>query len=152
MDINATIREMFAEGKTWGDIAKACGVGYSTARQRGYALGLRRYPNGNKKKKNPSPSTVYNRKWQSKNPEKRAAHKAVEAALTNGDLQKAGCHFCAATDTCAHHHDYSKPLSVTWLCHSCHTKFHAMERKGHAIETHMTETPSGKRVAEYRLG
>lgn len=31
-----------------------------------------------------------------------------------------------------HHHDYSKPLDVEWLCRSCHMTHHAAERKAAA--------------------
>jgi hypothetical protein len=63
------------------------------------------------------------------NPEKRAAHDAVAHALRAGNLAKRPCAFCGSDGKVeAHHHDYSKPLDVTWLCCPCHRRFHALER------------------------
>lgn len=61
--------------------------------------------------------------------EKKRAHGAVAKALKRGDLERRPCAFCGSTDSLeAHHHDYSKPLDVTWLCVPCHRKFHGLER------------------------
>lgn len=63
------------------------------------------------------------------NPEKRAAHLALGRAVRDGKIQKLPCAFCGENDNLeAHHHDYSKPLDVTWLCRPCHRRFHALER------------------------
>ena len=70
-----------------------------------------------------------NRAYQADNPEKRAAHVAANNALRDGRIVKLPCAFCGASDNLeAHHHDYSKPLDVTWLCRPCHRRFHALER------------------------
>lgn len=69
-------------------------------------------------------------------PEKRAAHRAVSNAIRDGKLSKKPCAFCGADDGLeAHHHDYAKPLDVTWLCRPCHRRFHALER----MATYSTE-------------
>lgn len=57
------------------------------------------------------------------NPEKRAAHQAVQTALRNGSLVREPCG-CGEKKTHAHHDDYGKPLDVRWLCHRCHMKAH----------------------------
>jgi hypothetical protein len=63
------------------------------------------------------------------NPEKRAAHWALGRAVRDGKVQKLPCAFCGEAENLeAHHHDYSKPLDVTWLCRPCHRRFHALER------------------------
>ena len=63
------------------------------------------------------------------NPEKRAAHHALGNAVRDGRVKKRPCAFCGSEDRLdAHHHDYSKPLDVTWLCAGCHRRFHALER------------------------
>lgn len=68
-------------------------------------------------------------RFKEREPEKRAAHVAVRNALRRGDLTKQPCVFCGeAQGVEAHHHDYSKPLDVTWLCVPCHRRFHALER------------------------
>ena len=67
--------------------------------------------------------------WQSKNPEKRAAHLLLHNALRRGKKEKpAHCSKCGQQTTSkrlhAHHHDYTMPLDVTWLCAMCHTSEH----------------------------
>ena len=67
--------------------------------------------------------------YAEENPEKRAAHLALGRAVRGGKIKKLPCAFCRAEDNLeAHHHDYSKPLDVTWLCRPCHRRFHALER------------------------
>ena len=69
------------------------------------------------------------RDYRDASPEKRAAHIAVSNAVRDGKLQKLPCAFCGSIERLeAHHHDYSKPLDVTWLCSACHSRFHALER------------------------
>lgn len=61
-------------------------------------------------------------------PEKRQALTAVMHALQYGKLEKPElCTFCHTNDYRieGHHHDYSKPLDVTWLCSKCHKNVHA---------------------------
>lgn len=71
----------------------------------------------------------YHRRYAQANPHRVAANNAVSNAVRDGKLQKQPCAFCAATDGLeAHHHDYGKPLDVTWLCKPCHRRFHALER------------------------
>ncbi len=62
--------------------------------------------------------------WRRRNKEKRRAHRMVEYALSKGKLFKQPCAKCAAVVAEAHHHDYAKPLDVTWLCRQCHAKEH----------------------------
>lgn len=60
-------------------------------------------------------------------PERMKARIAVSNAVRDGRLRKMDCAFCGSSNTVAHHHDYMKPLDVTWLCTPCHTRFHALE-------------------------
>ena len=63
------------------------------------------------------------------NQEKRKAHLALGRAVRDGKIAKLPCAFCGEAENLeAHHHDYSKPLDVTWLCRPCHRRFHALER------------------------
>lgn len=51
-------------------------------------------------------------------------------AIKMGVLVPRPCDVCGLTDVHAHHHDYSKPLEVRWLCRQHHMALH---RKGEAI-------------------
>jgi hypothetical protein len=62
-----------------------------------------------------------------KTPEKNRARRALGRALTKGKIQKQPC-ACGNTRAHGHHEDYSKPLEVTWLCASCHSKLHHQKR------------------------
>lgn len=59
--------------------------------------------------------------WIAKNPEKRSAHIALGNAVRDGRVVKQPCEICRTTKNVeGHHHDYSKPLDVHWLCKECH--------------------------------
>ena len=61
------------------------------------------------------------------------ARQKVSRAIAKGQLKKHDeCFFCGASDGLqAHHHDYSKPLDVFWLCTSCHGKLHTVNGDFH---------------------
>lgn len=70
----------------------------------------------------------------SKNPNHYNANKAVSAALASGRIRPAkNCAGCGVsgdqTRLGAHHHDYSKPLDVVWVCAACHRRLDAERRK-----------------------
>ncbi len=64
--------------------------------------------------------------YRRKFPMKKRAQEAVKLALLRGRMQRPGvCSNCPETrHLVAHHSDYAKPLEVTWLCRSCHQKWH----------------------------
>jgi len=62
--------------------------------------------------------------WIQRNPEKRKAHGVVWSAIKSGKLIKQPCEICGSLKVEAHHDDYSKPLSVRWLCKTHHTEHH----------------------------
>lgn len=66
--------------------------------------------------------SVQNVKHQKANREKHAAHQKVRRAVLAGLIIKPeSCERCGAqTRLESHHADYAKPLSVEWLCASCH--------------------------------
>lgn len=65
--------------------------------------------------------------WIDRNPEKRAAHHAINNAVHSGKVIKPKCcELCGAEGRIeAHHDDYSRPLDVIWMCRSCHADDHA---------------------------
>lgn len=64
--------------------------------------------------------------WRHKNPHQRKAHQHVMWAVKLGVLIKPDeCQVCKIQDKLhAHHHDYSKPLEVEFLCYTCHMHKH----------------------------
>jgi hypothetical protein len=66
--------------------------------------------------------------YTQRNPGKRAAAWTVDNAVRDKRLWKSPCCMapgCFSTDRLhGHHVDYDKPLSVVWLCVSCHSKLH----------------------------
>ena len=70
------------------------------------------------------------KRWREEHPDRQAAYNLVKKALREGVLVRQPCSLCGDMDSHAHHDDYSKPLDVVWFCRSCHTEYHAQERKG----------------------
>jgi len=63
--------------------------------------------------------------YRKNNPEIYKAYKLVQVAKKNGTLIVKPCKSCGSEKNVhAHHHDYSKPLDVEWMCASCHGKEH----------------------------
>lgn len=85
------------------------------------------------KKENPEKVLETRLKTCNKAPTQKNAYKVVEAALRSGALIKpdtcSGCG-CKSDEHRieAHHHDYSKPLDVIWLCTPCHRRMDAQRR------------------------
>ena len=66
-----------------------------------------------------------------KDPEERLKYdvrKETRNAIRRGDLIKQPCEVCQEKKVDAHHDDYSKPLSVRWLCRKHHAEHHAKAR------------------------
>jgi hypothetical protein len=60
-------------------------------------------------------------------PEARKASQRVRDAVRYGKIVKPSvCEGCGIDGKVlnGHHEDYSKPLEVIWLCHSCHADIH----------------------------
>lgn len=63
------------------------------------------------------------KKYIDSNQEKRAAHNLVNSRLVKE--KPSTCSRCGNGGRIhGHHHDYSKPLDVTWLCSRCHGLAH----------------------------
>lgn len=51
---------------------------------------------------------------------KRRARRILAYAIEKGLIVRAACQNCGTAKADGHHSDYSKPLSVQWLCRRCH--------------------------------
>jgi len=59
--------------------------------------------------------------YRERHPERARAHRMVAYYKHTGALVPRPCDGCGAVDGLqAHHHDYTRPLDVTWLCFKCH--------------------------------
>jgi hypothetical protein len=52
------------------------------------------------------------------------ANQAIYRARKKGLIVPEPCLFCDNLNVVAHHHDYSKPFDVTWLCRHHHGRIH----------------------------
>lgn len=68
-------------------------------------------------------------RWKERHPEKYRAKQTVNNAVRDGRLDRPdSCSECDKKGLVhGHHHDYNKPLDVTWLCPPCHSKEHKNE-------------------------
>lgn len=64
------------------------------------------------------------KKWVEKNAIKRGCHIIVGNALRDKRLFKSTCEVCGSKKVEGHHDDYSRPLSVRWLCAEHHNQWH----------------------------
>jgi hypothetical protein len=59
-------------------------------------------------------------------PQERARAKLRYAVWSGKIVKPAACEQCGSTGRIhGHHHDYSRPLEVEWLCTACHGRAHA---------------------------
>lgn len=64
------------------------------------------------------------RRWRKENPEKYRAHTVLNNAVRDGKVRKSPCEVCGSEKAHGHHHDYSKPFDVRWLCAAHHQEQH----------------------------
>lgn len=83
-----------------------------------------RYLSGKKKRYQSSLDATGS--WSTANREKKNVHQKVYLAVKAGKLiRPEACSKCGYTGRITgHHHDYSKPYEVEWLCVSCHKLLH----------------------------
>lgn len=58
---------------------------------------------------------------------KDAARSYAGVYLRRGILKRQPCSRCGSEKAQMHHHDYSKPLEVEWMCRGCHMLHHGGE-------------------------
>ncbi len=75
----------------------------------------------------------------------RARH-ALNHAIEKGRLVSRPCEKCGAQKAQGHHHDYTKPLDVEWLCAKCHSQHHNQKHPLTSVceicEKQFTPTPT----------
>lgn len=81
----------------------------------------------NKTDKGRRSAKVATKAWSERNRKKVNAHSNLNYHLKKGNVTKAlSCQSCGSHSPLdAHHKDYSQPLSVEWLCRSCHKSIHS---------------------------
>lgn len=80
----------------------------------------------------------YKRVQKERYPERVYARELVRRAVRSGRLVRQPCP-CGSPESFAHHHDYSKPLDVEWLCRACHREEH--EQNPHPVVRVVEPTP-----------
>lgn len=70
----------------------------------------------------------YVREYRKQNHDKYKAHMAVRDGIRSGFLIRGVCEVCGSINTHGHHDDYTKPLSVRWLCPPHHQQVHAKDK------------------------
>ena len=70
------------------------------------------------------------KRWVERNTIKRSAHILTGNAIRDGRLIKGICEVCGSSVVHAHHDDYSRPLSVRWLCDEHHNQWHRENGEG----------------------
>lgn len=87
-------------------------------------------------KENPEAKAQAIKTQRGKHPEQQIARGATRSAIRKGLVVKAtACEVCdSGINLQAHHHDYSQPTSVWWLCSSCHGAIHRLQRGALRIE------------------
>lgn len=70
------------------------------------------------------------REHKARHPERIKARAALNRAIKAGTIVRQPCSECGAPEANGHHHDYSKPLEVEWLCSACHGAEHRTSEEG----------------------
>ena len=87
---------------------------------------IRAYDRARGSRQGPEYSLEYRRRF----PLKVKAQKMVGNYIRDKKLFREPCEQCGNPRSCAHHDDYAKPLNVRWLCHACHSQWHAKHGEG----------------------
>lgn len=89
----------------------------------------------NWKAANPERHAELARAYRMRNPGKTKAQNQLNYAIRSGKMQRGVCEVCGTDKTIhAHHHDYSKPFDVKWLCFQCHKKAHPVTDEDKAVK------------------
>jgi hypothetical protein len=87
-------------------------------------------------RRNKEYKAAYDRAWRKKNADhvrnydrarasiKKNARSRIRKRIMRGSLIRQACDICGDPKSQAHHHDYTKPLEVRWLCAQHHKDAH----------------------------
>jgi hypothetical protein len=79
-----------------------------------------------------SRQTIVTREYRHRHPTRYRANNALNNALRDGRITKGECcEACGEPEVEGHHYDYSRPLSVVWLCPACHKAIHLAYPEDH---------------------
>jgi hypothetical protein len=70
------------------------------------------------------------KRYRERNEDKVRARYAMNNAIRDGRLTREPCHKCGNPDSHGHHHDYTKPFDVEWICSRCHGVEHRRYPEG----------------------
>ena len=109
-------REFYGSNKSR---CKACVRARSLAHRRNHLEAMRAYD----RERSKLPHRVANgvrvsREWRRKHRDRLRAHNAAARAQLSPPIACEGCGLAKPLNK--HHHDYSRPLVVVWLCKPCH--------------------------------
>lgn len=125
----------------WADKKKGkrqtlCRKCFSEYNKQRYASDSERFKSAVRSYRETNPESVLQTRIRTceKNPTSRNASRVVNAALKAGVItRQTYCSGCGASSRDvkieAHHSDYTKPLSVVWLCPSCHSLLDIQRRR-----------------------
>jgi ribosomal protein S27AE len=87
------------------------------------------------KKANPERHAELARAYRARNREKTKAQNQLNYAIRSGRVERQACELCGTDKKVhAHHHDYTKPLDVRWLCFRCHKASHPVDDEDRAVK------------------
>ena len=84
---------------------------------------------GRDKKLSPEKKREVQKRHREKYPDRASARAAVSQATRKKTIIREPCVVCGASNSQAHHDDYSKPLEVMWLCPAHHAARHVHLRR-----------------------
>lgn len=75
------------------------------------------------------------------------AYRVLNNAVNKGVIKRGNCEICGRHNAHGHHRNYSKPLSVRWLCPRHHRETHTHKRcpSGHLMTAANTFISNGRR-------
>jgi len=112
----------------------------------------------NWRENNKDRDALHKRRHRQKHPDRAKARNLLSWAIHTKKIKPQPCRSCGAVENIeGHHHDYSKPYDVIWLCSDCHKAVHRnLDRikKQSAKQKHSVpvQAPTGERSIQIGVG